>query len=695
MRLKGLVAALLLLPVVASADTVVVEPVKDNTLYDEPSGALSNGAGDSFFAGFTGEPRVVRGLVEFDVAAAVPPGSTISSVTLTLYMARASVENPLTTNTVSMHRALTEWGEGTSHAPQGEGQGADSTTGDATWLHTFYPSSFWAAPGGDYVTTASASFNVFVAPADYSWTSPQLAVDVQLFLDDPAQNHGWILIGTETANARRFDSRTSVDPSKHPRLTIDFTNPFDTGACCAASGACTVVLDPGTSCTGSYEGLDSVCSPNPCPQPIGACCAPNASATCTEVTAVDCVGGGGSYQGDASTCASAECPVIPTPYADPMPVPSTAAPVTGSPGGVATYDITMREVQQTLHSELPPTTVWAYGDGATSPVFPGPTIEATSGDTVTVNWINDLRDSSSLETPKPLRTDHLLPVDLCPHGAENTAKAVVHLHGAHAPADSDGHPEDAFLPGQQDTYIYPNQQLPSALWYHDHALGQTRLNVYLGLAGMYLIRDATENILGLPSGAYEVPLIIMDRSFKTDGSLKYPPTLQQVFFGDTILVNGQVWPRFDVDRGKYRFRVLNGSNSRTLTLEFCTDSATLPCPTRATFDLLGQEGGLLPAPVSLTEVTLGPAERADLVVDFAPYGGGSQIFLLNSAPAPFPGQSGVGVVPDVMRFDVQSATGFTDPVPATLRTMEVLDEMDAVEHREFELMRGPGDGCSS
>jgi spore coat protein A len=361
---------------------------------------------------------------------------------------------------------------------------------------------------------------------------------------------------------------------------------------------------------------------------------------------------------------------------------------------VATYDIAMREIQQTLHSELPATTLWAYGDGPTGAVYPGPTIEATSDQTVTVNWINDLRDTSAPGTPKPLRTDHLLPVDLCPHGAENLPKTVVHLHGTHTAADSDGHPEDTFLPGAQDTYTYPNGQLSTTLWYHDHALGQTRLGVYLGLAGFYLIRDATEEALGLPDGEFEVPLVIQDRSFHTDGSLQYPATVTETFFGETNLVNGRVWPFQNVKQGKYRLRLLNGANSRHYTLQFCPGSNVSPCPSPATFQLIGGDGGLLPAPVPLTEITLGPAERADVIVDFAPYAPATDVYLVNSAPAPFPGTPGSGVVADVLKFVVQNQTGFTGAVPPALRPMEDLDENLAVATRHLELMKGPGDACS-
>jgi spore coat protein A len=698
----------LALPLAASADTVVLEPVKDNTLYEDAGGGLSNGAGDRFFSGRNGENggfRAMRGLLEFDVAGALPPGATVSSATVRLCMTQTAIDFFPRSN--SLHRVTSEWGEGTSEGIDGEGGGAPATTDDATWIHTFYPGSFWSSAGGDYVATASATVPNVFAIGFYSWTSAQLATDVQLFLDQPSDNHGWILKGDEATGAggKAWDSRKVTSTGlcdgtdgTRPELSIEFTSTSTTGACCATDGSCSVVLDPGATCTtpSVYQGSGTTCTPNLCPQPTGACCTADATGTCSEVTAAACATAGGTFQGDFTTCAvPSECPVIPTPFVDALPLPAVATPVSGSSGGVATYDIAMREVQQQLHSELAnPTTVWGYGDGPTSASFPGPTIEATSDQTVTVNWINDLRDTALGGSPPPPRTDHLLPVDLCPHGAQNLPKTVVHLHGAHVTSSSDGQPEATFLPGNQVTYTYPNKQLPATLWYHDHALGITRLNVYLGLAGFYLIRDAVENTLNLPSGQYEIPLAIQDRSFNPDGSFKYPVIWQDMFLGDTILVNGKVWPYHDVDQGKYRLRILNGSNTRTLTLQVCPGSNASPCPAPATFDLLGQDGGLLPAPVSLTEVTLAPAERGDIIVDFEPYTAGSDVYLVNSAPAPFPGTPGVGVVPDVMKFVVQGTAGFQAPVPTSLRPMEVLDEADSVVQREFELKKGPPDACS-
>ena len=218
-----LLTALLVLPTPALADTVAVPATRDTTIYDDPAGMLANGAGDSFFTGLTGEPRVVRSLIEFDVASAVPAGATITNATLTLHMAQASMVNPFDPHTVSVHRALAEWGEGTSHAPMNEGQGTAPTAGDATWLHTFYPTDLWATPGGDFAA-ASASLLVPTTAGFNAWTSPGLASDVQLFLDSPADNHGWMLTGAEGANARRFDSRTSPTISNRPVLEIEYTS---------------------------------------------------------------------------------------------------------------------------------------------------------------------------------------------------------------------------------------------------------------------------------------------------------------------------------------------------------------------------------------------------------------------------------------------------------------------------------------
>jgi spore coat protein A, manganese oxidase len=354
-----------------------------------------------------------------------------------------------------------------------------------------------------------------------------------------------------------------------------------------------------------------------------------------------------------------------------------AQPTNGTVSGAADYELVVSEFQQKLHRDLPPTTVWGFNGG-----YPGPTIEAARNQPVTVKWVNDLRDSSG-----NLRTNHYLAVDTCLAGPNihgDKPRIVMHLHGGHVSPANDGYPEATFLPGQSATSYYPNWQPAGTIWYHDHALGITRLNVYMGLAGFYLIRDAAEAALGLPSWEYEIPLAIQDRKFNSDGSLFYPAQWQEHFFGDKILVNGKVWPYLQVKRGKYRFRLLNGSSSRTYTLALSTGSA---------FHQIGTDGGLLAVPVSLNQLTLAPGERADVVMDFAGYTPNTEILLTNSAPAPFPGELGVGVLPNVLKFIVMSAAGHTAPLPAALSPLERLQETNAVQSRSFTL-RKVSDPCT-
>jgi FtsP/CotA-like multicopper oxidase with cupredoxin domain len=658
------------------ADTVLLTPGKDNTLYQPASGDAtnSNGAGEHLFTGRTDDGYIRRAVVAFNITNFVPPASTITNAILTLYLSRTRDA----TEPVTLHRMLANWGEGTSNATQEEGRGAPATLGDATWYHRFYPTSQWSAVGGDFRATASAAMTVNRDGAFYSWSSPGLVADVQAWLDNPGTNFGWLIKGGESAakTTKRFDSRDAATPSQRPVLRVEFISMAPVGACCLLDGSCaTLTSNQCAAAGGTFHGIGSSCATNPCPPSIGACCLP--SGDCTNVTAAQCAALGGSYQGDRTVCRSNLCPVILVPFVDALPVPAPLEPVTGSIGASAHYEISMREVQQKLHRDLPLTTVWAYGNA-----FPGPVIEASVRQPVTVKWSNDLRDASG-----NLRTNHYLPVDFCLHGPDVAGAAprtVVHLHGGKVSQQNDGYPEETFLPGQSRTNYYPNDQPPGSVWFHDHALGITRLNVYMGLAGLYLLRDAVENSLGLPSGPHEIPLIVQDRTFRADGSLVYPAQWDEHFFGETILVNGKVWPYLTVKKGKYRFRLLNGSTSRTYTLALSTGAA---------FQQIGTDAGLLPTPVPLNQVTLMPGERADVVMDFAGYPTGTQILLTNSAPAPFPGDGGAGVVPNVMKFIVTNVVGHTAALPAALRPVERLEETNATTYREF-VLRKRTDPCA-
>ncbi|MHC5016837.1 MAG: multicopper oxidase domain-containing protein [Planctomycetota bacterium] len=692
------VASVFLFGGVALADTVVLQPSQDNTLYEpiqkDSLEDRSNGAGKTMFTGRTKDAKNVtndiavrRAVLAFDIAASgIPAGSTIDSVTLELICTKAKLN---TNFNVRLHELLSDWGEGTSNTGNSQqGRGETPTTGDATWQHTFYDTQFWTTAGGDYDSTASATTPVG-GQGSYTWGSTSgMVADVQYWLDNPSQNFGWIVIGDETQNetAKQFGTRENTDDggANKPELTVNYTPLVISGGCC--QGAICTIETPAdcTTLGGVYQGDGTSCSPNPCVEPFGACCASNG--TCTEDTQSTCEGGGGMFQGDGSTCGTVECEIQLTPYVDALPVPGPATPVSGTSGGVATYDITMKEFQQQLHTELPVTTVWGYDDG-TGPSTPGPLIEASTDNAVTVNWINDIRDFGT----GLLRTNHYLQQssdDLaCTHGAVDNAKTVVHLHGGHVPAAVDGYPESTFLPGAPaEQYVYPNNQWAAPLWFHDHALGITRLNVYMGLAGLYTMRDAVESALNLPMGAYEIPLALQDRKFNPDGSYFYPGTWQDMFFGDKVMVNGKVWPFLNVDQGKYRFRLLNGSGSRVYTLSLNPPSGSL------TFTAIGNEGGLLEAPAhGVSALTIGPGERYDVIVDFAAYGNNDEILLENSAPAPFP--NGSVDVTKVMKFVVTNQSGDTDAVPNPLRTIERLQEGDSVITRDLELKKSGLDAC--
>jgi FtsP/CotA-like multicopper oxidase with cupredoxin domain len=238
------------------------------------------------------------------------------------------------------------------------------------------------------------------------------------------------------------------------------------------------------------------------------------------------------------------------------------------------------------------------------------------------------------------------------------------------------------------------------MWYHDHALGITRLNVIMGLAAFYVLNpdcSVTPNDPdcngSLPSGAYDVPFVIQDRDFETDindeftGDFDYPEDLQQVFHGQNIVVNGKVWPYLQVDQGKYRFRVLNGSTTRTYTISFVniTDPARPSLP----ITVIGTEGGFYdaPRPAPNDELTLGPAERFEFIVDFAGANRRDEIIIKNSAVINFPsGTAPAGGAQNIMKLEVSGRSGFTGPVPSTLRTFTPLDPT-GIPSRVFNLVK--------
>ena len=391
------------------------------------------------------------------------------------------------------------------------------------------------------------------------------------------------------------------------------------------------------------------------------------------------------------------------------------------------YKIAVRQFQQQILSPPHPmTTVWSYGsiDHPGTFNYPAFTIEATWNKDTQVQWRNELVDANGNYLP------HLLPADPTLHWANppggiagrdkrptftttpgpytGPVPIVTHVHGAHTAEDSDGYAEAWYLPDALNippgyattgtffdyfntkyghnwmtgtaTFKYPNDQRATTLWYHDHTLGMTRLNVYAGPAGFYLIRGGPDDVVldsrdgstailpgpapGVgddPLGDYgEIPIAIQDRSFNADGSLFFPdtraffdeftgpfipdtpvsPIWNPEFFGNMMVVNGFTWPYLEVEPRRYRFRLLNGCNSRFLILQFEHPGVEVW--------QIGAEGGFLPAPVRLNDhpypgstggatVLLALAERADIIVDFSA-AAGTSFRLLNLGPdEPFGG----------------------------------------------------------
>lgn len=291
--------------------------------------------------------------------------------------------------------------------------------------------------------------------------------------------------------------------------------------------------------------------------------------------------------------------------------------------GECRYRITMREFYAKVHRDMKPTRFWGY-DG----LMPGPTIEAESGKPLVVEWVNAL--------PR----QHFLPVDHTVHGAEKhlpDARTVVHLHGGRTSPESDGYPERWFTPGKSAICRYANGQDAAALFYHDHAMGITRLNCLAGLVGVFVIRDSYERSLNLPAGAYEIPLVFFDRSFDLDHQLAYPvsgnPEAPWVsdFIGDALLVNGRLFPFLEVEPRPYRFRMLNFSNGAVYRLSLSQDKYPLT-PGGEPFTQIGTDQGLLTTPLNSQALMLSPAERADVVIDFSGWAG-RDLFLKNGVMA--------------------------------------------------------------
>ncbi len=352
-------------------------------------------------------------------------------------------------------------------------------------------------------------------------------------------------------------------------------------------------------------------------------------------------------------------------YVEPVPVPG-AGIVVATPSGPNAYSFTQTQIMRQLHPQLPPTPLWAYDDGSglggQAGSF-GMAVVARSGTPLTVHYTHAL----------PETYPSWLPVDTRRTPLGNKVRLMTHLHGGFVAADSDGNPAvtpNGFGPGETQSVLYTNQlpQMPaSLLWFHDHGLGATRLNVFAGLAAAYILRDEFDtgeepNPIGLPGGAYEIPLVVQDRQFNRDGTLLYPisdipgATWIGEYFGDTMLINGKVWPFLDVEPRMYRFRILNGCNARILSLNVGGPSLWQ----------IGAEGGLFDVPVPVKQLVLAPAERADVLIDFTRFAG-STLVMKNHKP-PRPVSTPAPSLESVMQIRVGTRVSRRGPtsIPSTL-----------------------------
>lgn len=352
-------------------------------------------------------------------------------------------------------------------------------------------------------------------------------------------------------------------------------------------------------------------------------------------------------------------------FVDPLPVPPvrpttwitslTAAPASGP--------------AFRFHSALPATTrTWGYGGQP----YLGPTLSVAAGKRFNLVVTNQL-GTHPFAASVPSTAICMIGVT-----ADDGARPRIstHLHGGVTEPFSDGHPEDTILPGRRKEHYFDDFSEAKLLWYHDHALGITRLNVAAGLAGALVVRDlfdtgTAKNTLGLPSGRHELPLILQDKLIDlASGDQLYPATRALEFFGDQPLVNGAVAPHLVVDRGVYRFRVLNGANARFFRLGLAADVPDRPVPPMY---VIGGDQGLLDATVRVDRLVIGPGERYDVLVDFSRLAPDARITLTNDAATPFP-DGGTDLtdlgtptaITEIMQFVVGSPSGHRS-VPKVLR----------------------------
>ena len=464
---------------------------------------------------------------------------------------------------VSLSRVSRAWGEGASDAGDPGGGGAQAETGDATWLHTFYNTSFWTTPGGDFSPTSSATTTVSTVNTTYTWSGSGLLADVQAWVSSPASNFGWVIRGNEiTAGiAQRFNSRENG--SNPPQLAVTYQVPCGT--------------------------------PTPTP-----------------------------------TIAPTPTPT-PAYFTHPLLFPPVATD--------ANVPVSIDEACVQI-LDGPCTNMWTYGG-----TYPGLTIRRPTGQTTNVTFTNNLDPAAGMMT--------------------------VHNHGNHSSSVNDGQTDDFLIgTGGSRTYTYDGvenggNERGTMQFYHDHRMDVTGRNVWMGLTGLYIIDDPADPA-ALPSGAFDLPLAIADRQFDANNQISYVFNAAGVT-GDKFLVNGVYQPYLDVGDRKYRLRILNASNIRIYNLTLSTGDS---------FAQIGTESGLLPAPVTRTGMRMGPAERLDVVVDFAARLG-QDVYLTDTLTNT-----------QLLKFRVTQHLIDGSTIPSTLRPLPDIGEPTVTRNFSFDRTSG-------
>lgn len=287
--------------------------------------------------------------------------------------------------------------------------------------------------------------------------------------------------------------------------------------------------------------------------------------------------------------------------------------------------------------------VLGYGDSILSPM-----IKVNNGQNVNIDFKNQLEEISN-----------------------------IHWHGLIIPESMDGHPQNKIVPGSSFSYQFTINQRAGTYWFHPHPHLLTGKQVYKGLAGMFIVNDVEETALGLPSGEFELPIIIQDKRIYSDGSLNYSPEPTDVmngYFGDHICVNGSWSPYHNIKTKIYRLRILNGSNARVYDLSFTNVS---------NFYIIGSDGGLLAATQTVSSLMLSPGERADVLVDFSSIALGTEIYLQSNS---FNGGESQGQESfKVMKFIISEQVAETFSIPTALSTFTLIPSTSSVKTRYFEI----------